>query len=474
MREDRLRGQFLKIVIPIAAQNLLSALVSASDALMLGGLNQSSLSAVSLATQVTFVLNLFYMALTIGTTVLSAQYWGRGKTEIAASHGDGEKSLAIEKVEEILGIALRYSAGISGIFWAAALFCPGWLMRIFTNDTELITLGMPYLRIVSWSYLCMGITQIYLCMMKNTERTLRSTVYATTAMLLNLGLNAILIFGMFGCPKMGIEGAALATVIARVVELMLVIAENQRKNVVKFRVSAMFHLKQEEKQQLVKASIRELNRDFMKYTAPVLANSLAWGCGVTMFSVIMGHLGNDAVAANSIANIVKNIIACVCLGIGTGSGILVGNVLGTGNMEEAKYLGDKLCRLSILVGILSGVVVLVCSPFIMTLSSTLSATSIGYLQVMLIVCSYYMIGKSVNSTVISGIFCAGGDTKFGMICDIVTMWVIVVPLGCIAAFVLKLPVLWVYVLLNVDEMIKLPVVYKYYKKYNWVKNITKV
>lgn len=445
MEYKKLSKQFIKIAIPIAAQNLLISLVSASDALMLGGLNQSSLSAVSLATQVTFVISLFYMALTIGTTILSAQYWGNGQKD---------------KVEDILSVVLRYSCLISMGFWVAALVFPRWLMRIFTNDMELIALGVPYLRIVSWSYLCMGITQIYLCTMKNTERTLRSTIYSTAALLINLVLNGVLIFGLFGFPKLGIEGAALATVIARVVELVLVLHENCKKDVVKFRLRSFIHWN------------KELNRDFIKYTTPVLANSLAWGCGFTMFSVIMGHMGNNVVAANSIANIVKNIITCVCTGIGTGSGIIVGNVLGTGELDEAKKLGDKLCRISIIAGVISGLIILAISPLVVSMSPTLTQEAKKYLQVMLVVCSYYVIGKSINGTVISGIFCAGGDTKFGLICDTITMWLIVVPLGMIAAFVLELPVLWVYVLLNIDEIIKLPAVYKYYKKYNWVKNIT--
>ena len=205
----------------------------------------------------------------------------------------------------------------------------------------------------------------------------------------------------------------------------------------------------------------------------MLLNELAWGCGFTMFSVIMGHLGNDAVAANSVANIVKNIIACVCLGIGTGSGIMVGNELGSGHMERAKRCGDRLSRLSILAGAVTGGIILLCIPLIMRMTFTLSETAARYLKIMLLVCSYYIIGKSINCTVIAGIFPAGSDTRFGLICDTVTMWCIVVPAGLIAAFVLKLPVIGVYLVLNTDEIIKLPVVYWYYKKYKWLKNITR-
>jgi len=444
MKNTGLRKQFITIVFPLAIQNLLSALVSASDALMLGGLNQESLSAVSLATQVTFVATLFYNGIIGGTTVLSAQYWGSKRPD---------------KVEEVMGVALRYASIVSLAFWFGCTFLHGQLMRIFTNDRQLISLGAPYLQVVGWSYLCMGVTQIYFCVMKNTGRTVRSTVYGMTSLVLNMVLNAVFIYGLFGAPKLEIRGAALATLLARIVELLFVASENMRKDVVCIRMKNII------------ISDAEICKDYMKYTLPVLANSLAWGLGFTMFTVIIGRLGSDAVAANSIANIVKNLTLCVCYGISTGSGILVGNLLGADKIEEAKRLGDKCKKLSVIAGAVTGGFVLVLSPFIVAMMTTLSPVAKGYLQVMLIVCSYYMIGKSINCTLISGIFCAGGDTKFGFVCDSVTMWAVVVPIGMLAAFVFELPVLWVYVLLNIDEIIKLPVVFRHYNKYCWANNL---
>lgn len=432
-------------MLPIAVQNLMTALVSASDALMLGFLNQSSLSAVSLATQIQFVLNLFYAALTIGTTILAAQYWGKGD---------------VEAVEKVLAVALRISMLISALFFLTASLMPGFLMWIFTDDRELIRLGIPYLQVASWSYLCMGISQIYLCVMKNSGRVMKSTVYGSVSVILNLILNAVLIFGLFGLPALGIVGAAAATVIARVVELALVLVENARKDVVRIRLS---HLR---------TPSQQLRQDFYRYTTPVMANELVWGCGFTMFSVIMGHLGNDAIAANSIANIMKNIIACLCLGIAAGSGILVGNELGSGNLERAKAYGEKLCKASLAAGTLSGALLLALSPLVFAFATSLSGQAHRYLQWMLYICAYYLIGKSINSTVVAGIFCAGGDTRFGLFCDFVTMWLVIVPVGLIAAFVLKLPVMAVYFLLNLDEFVKIPAVYRHYKKYQWLKNIT--
>lgn len=435
------------LVFPIAIQNLMTALVSASDAFMLGFVSQTSLSAVSLATQIQFVHNLFMLALTIGATTLAAQYWGKGDTD---------------SVEEILAIVLKISMAVSVVFFIAAMFFSGFLMRIFTNDIKLIQAGIPYLRIVSVSYLFMGFSQIYLCIMKNSGRTAKSTIYGSVAVVINIGFNAIFIFGLAGFPAMGIAGAALATTVSRAIELLLTIYENMHRSLVCVRLK------------YIRNSSKKLKKDFWHYTTPVLGNELVWGCGFTMFSVIMGHLGSDAVAANSVANILKNIIACVCNGIGIGAGIIVGNELGKGELERAREYGDRLFKLAVFTGAVSGLILLAVSPVLRIFTGSLSAQAHSYLKNMMYICTYYMIGKSVNATVIAGVFCAGGDTKFGLKCDAVTMWVILIPIGMIAAFVLKLPVMVVYFIISMDEIIKLPAVYRHYKKYNWVRNLTEL
>lgn len=435
------------LVFPIAIQNLMTALVSASDAFMLGFVSQTSLSAVSLATQIQFVHNLFMLALTIGATTLAAQYWGKGDTD---------------SVEEILAIVLKISMAVSVVFFIAAMFFSGFLMRIFTNDIKLIQAGIPYLRIVSVSYLFMGFSQIYLCIMKNSGRTAKSTIYGSVAVVINIGFNVIFIFGLAGFPAMGIAGAALATTVSRALELLLTIYENMHRLLVCVRLK------------YIRNSSKKLKKDFWHYTTPVLGNELVWGCGFTMFSVIMGHLGSDAVAANSVANILKNIIACVCNGIGIGAGIIVGNELGKGEMERAREYGKRLFKLAVFAGAVSGLILLAVSPVLRIFTGSLSAQAHSYLKNMMYICTYYMIGKSVNATVIAGVFCAGGDTKFGLKCDVVTMWVILIPIGMITAFVLKLPIMVVYFIISMDEIIKLPAVYRHYKKYNWVRNLTEL
>lgn len=436
--------KLLTLVLPITFQQFMLALVSASDALMLGALTQDALSAVSLAGQVTFVENLFLAAMTIGLSMFAAQYWG--KKDKAA-------------VERIFAYVMKITIVVSFLFFLAGLCIPKALMQIFTNEQVLIDYGAVYLRVVSISYLLTGISQVYLCILKNSGRAARSSVISSVSVIVNIVLNAVFIFGLFRFPRMEIAGAALATVAARAIEVIWCIFETEKKDQIKLRWKYIVN------------DDKILRHDFWKYTTPVLCNEIVWGIGFSMYSVIMGHLGSDAVAANSIANIVKNLVACFCHGLGSGGGIMVGNELGAGKLDTAKEYGGRLCRLSVICGAASGMVLLALSQIVL-LVTDLSPQADEYLKWMLVMCTYYMIGCAVNGTTIAGIFCAGGDSKFGLFCDLVTMWCIVVPLGFISAFVLHLPVLAIYFIMNLDEMIKMPAVYVHYKKYKWVKDLT--
>ncbi len=454
------------LVLPITLQNFMLSLVSASDAVMVGMLSQDSLSAVSLGGQVAFIVNLFISAATIGMNILLAQYWGKGD---------------YRTVEQIFAYVMRYCVIVTALFTLAGFFIPTFLMGIFTSDPVLVSLGAAYLRAVSASYVLTGISQIYLCLLKNSGRAGRASLISSSSVVINIILNAVFIFGLAGLPRLEIVGAALATVIAKAIEVLWSFAETRRKitlsdvdlseksgNSAETTRSLSVRLRAE---YLLHAA-SDLRRDFWKYAAPIHINLLTWGLGFTMYSVIMGHLGSDAVAANSIANIVKNIACCLCLGISGGSSIMVGNELGAGRLDTAKEYGIRLTKLSIIVGAASGLMLLAFTPLILRFTN-LSAQATFYLQWMIAMCSYNIIGKSVNSTTIAGIFCAGGDSRFGMICDFVDMWIYGVPAGFLAAFVLKLPVLAVFFIINLDEMVKLPIVYHHFRQYRWVRNLTK-
>ena len=437
----------LVLVAPIIFQYFMASLVTASDAFMLGFLDQTSLSAVSLAGQVAFVYYLFINTFLTGAMVLGAQYWGKKE----------HKTL-----EDVLGVTMRYTLLIGLVFTLASLICPQLLMRVFTRDQALIDGGVKYLRVVAVGYFVMGFVDSYLCFMKICEKTMLSTVISSVGVVVNIGLNALLIFGLGPFPKMGIEGAALATVISRFLELVLVVFAVLLTDCVKFRM-----------RKLVTLSKKFIHSDFWKYSLPVMINQFGWGGGMTMYSVIMGHLGSDATAANSIAGIVRNMIASVCWAMATGASIIIGKMLGAGELQMAKKAGGRFVRLSLAIGLISGLVILGLTPVALMIPTDMTPVAHGYLKWMLLLGAYYIIGNSLNSTVIGGIFPAGGDTKFGMICDCITLWCVVVPLGLLAAFVWKLPVIAVAAILTLDEFVKIPAVYIHYKKYKWVKNITR-
>ncbi len=442
----KLYRQLFSIVTPIAFQYLTASLVTASDAFMLGFLDQDSLSASSLAGQIAFVFYLFYGSFISGLTVLASQYWGKGDTRTT---------------EEVLAVAMRYSLLVGLIFTLAAAIIPQPIMRLFTSDPVLVEMGGTYLRTVSLSYLLTGFTQAYFGIMKVCGRARLSSLIGSLSVVLNILLNGCLIFGLWIFPEMGIAGAALATVLARIFETVFVLFAIRKKLCPPLHVRLMLH-----------SGNRELHRDFWHYTTPILINQLGWGGGVTMYSVIMGHLGSDATAANSIAGIVRSMIASLCWGIAAGVGIILGGMLGRNELEQARKAGGSFVRLSLGIGAVSGLVILAVTPLVLHIIH-LEPQAQYYLRFMMYMAAYYIIGNALNSTIISGIFPSGGDTKFGMWCDCITLWAVVVPLGMIGAFVLKLPVLAVAFILTLDEFVKIPAVYRHYMKFQWLKNITK-
>ncbi len=438
--------QIGKLVVPIVLQNLLSAAVNSADVVMLNFVGQSSISAVSLAANYAHILFMVFYGLGTGATMLCAQYYGKGDMK------------AIHIVE---GIALRFSISVSAVFALAAFAVPDLMMRVFTQDKELVDLGASYLRILGVAYLCWGLTEVYLAVLRSVGRVTISTALNTFAFTLNILLNAVFIFGLFGAPKLGVVGVAIATSLSRVLELLLCFVVSVRSKDVKLKLSFLF------------LRNKALFQDFMKMSLPALLNDVVWGLGFSMYSVIIGQfLGTDMVAANSLVTVVRNLGTTLCFGVGSGGGILLGQLIGESKMEEADTAAKKVLRLSIITGLIGGVVILIATPIVMRFAN-LTEQGMGYLKVMLLINSYYVMGSAVNTTLIAGVFRAGGDSRFGFFCDLIDMWVYAVPLGFFAAAVLKLPPLWVYFLLCTDEFVKWPWVIRRYRSKKWLRNITR-
>ena len=434
-----------KLFIPIVVQNLLSAAVSSTDVVMLNFVGQSSISAVSLAANYASILFMVYYGLGTGATLLCAQYYGKGD---------------FRAIQIVQSIAIRFSLSISIVVAAAAFCIPDKMMLLFTNDPELIAIGAEYLQVMGVTYVCWSVIEIYLATLRSVGRATISMVLNIVAFSLNIVLNAVFIFGLLGAPRMGATGVAIATAVSRVVELIGCFIVSAFSKDVKLSLRSLF----------VRNDL--LLKDFVSRSIPAMLNDLSWGVAFSMYSVILGHLGNDAVAANSLVVVVRNITTTFCFAAASSGGVLLGNVLGSGDMAKARDYASHMMRLTVITGAVGGVLVLVSIPAVLRFAS-LSDTAMQYLKNMLLINSYYIMGAAVNTSLIAGVFRAGGDTKFGMICDTIDMWCYAVPLGFFAAFVLKLPVMWVYFLLCTDEFVKWPWVLKRYFSGKWMKNITR-
>jgi putative MATE family efflux protein len=333
-------------------------------------------------------------------------------------------------------------------------------MYIYTSDEALIELGARYLFYIAPGLIFWAISAVYMSILRCIGMVATSTVIETTALVANVCLNALFIFGLFGAPKLGVIGVAVATSISRFIQLLLCVAVSLAGAKVKLTFSTMFQRH------------KVLEKDFFTMALPAIGNDLVWSLAFSMYSVILGHLGNDAVAANSISNVVRNLGTVLCYGVGSASGIIVGQILGSGELKEGIKAGHTLLRLAVITGIIGGFIVLLVMPFALGHAS-LTDTAKDYLKFMLLINTYYITGTAVNSCLIAGIFRAGGDSRFGFICDTIDMWCYAVPLGLLAAFVFKLPVKVVYFLLCTDEFVKWPWVLKHFYSHTWAKDITR-
>jgi putative MATE family efflux protein len=436
--------RLMRITLPISLQSFMLAAVAAADSFMLGSLDSRMMSAVSQAAQVQFIQNMILSSVVSGCTILGAQYWGKGDKQT---------------VKDIFCVTLRLNALISVIFFIACRFFPRALMTIFTNEPELQDFGIEYLKIAAWSYLLTGVSQCYLGVMKVSEHPREAANISIFAVILNIILNALLIFGMAFFPRMEARGAALATVIARVAELALCVMLSLRKGYMRPSVKSLmrFH--------------RYIAKDFASCVLPVLSASLLWSAGFTSYTAFMGHMGKAAAAANAIAAVVRDLVCCMCNGVAAAAGIIIGNALGAGKLSDGKLYGDRIMRLSFFIGGLSTLIMFALTPLLLTFIQ-LDSEARRYLILMMLIMGVYMIGRCVNTVVINGIFYCGGDIIFDTISLIAAMWCLAVPLAFIGTH-FKWPVPLVYAFTCLDEVGKIPWVMAHYRKYKWVKDLTR-
>lgn len=446
LEDKRFYSHVFRLVMPMAVQNLINVGVTSTDVIMLGKVGETALSGVSLANQIYFILSLLYFGLTSGACVLTAQYWGKKDTRT---------------IEKVMGMSFRISILAGIVFAAAAFFFPYQLMRIFTADEAVIAAGVSYLKIVAFSYVLSAFTNVYLNIIRSIEQVVIATVVYGTSLAANIVLNAIFIFGLFGAPAMGAAGAALGTLCSRAVEVVIVVFYAVKINhVVKIRFKDWF------------VKDKALSKDFFTYAFPVLLNEIAWGAGMAAISAIVGHLGSSAVAAHSVAQVCRQLSMVIGFGISSATAIMIGKAIGEKKEELAREYGKKFVKIAIVCGIGGGLLILAISPFVQSVLN-LTPLAKSYLRAMMFIMSYYVVGQSINTTLIVGVFRAGGDTRFGLILDVGVMWLCSILGAAVGAFVIGIPMPWVYILLCSDEIIKIPFSIYRYKTYKWLNNVTR-
>ena len=439
----------LSLAIPMTIQNVLQLLLNMMDTVMLGRLGESSealISAANFANQPFFVYSLFLFGMVSGMSVLIAQYWGKGDTDA---------------INSITGIAMTAAVAVGSLFTIVCyLFTPG-VMGLFTDSDEVIGLGVKYLRIVLASYVIASITSILCGVMRSTEQVGIALGSNTVGIFTNIALNYCLIFGKFGLPRMEIEGAALATLIAKIVEFLIVLVYviffDRR---VRLSFARMFRIQ------------RRMIGDFIKYSLPVIFNETMWGLGITLHSVIIGHIGDAAYAAYTVANIIEKIGLLSAIGFANATQIIIVKEIGAGRSENAYPYARTMLTLSAALGIImSGVVLLVRVPAVglFDIADSTKTAAVNIIAVM----SVIIFIKSLNTTAIVGVMRGGGDTRTAMIFDFMPMWLISIPLGAIVAHIIKLPVWWVYACLMSDEVIKSGFCLLYIRTKRWIRNVTR-
>lgn len=449
------------LVGPIVVQNLVMAAVSSADVVMLGRVGQTAVAAVSLASYVQFVLMLFSTGVSSGLVMLAAQYWGKGD---------------LRSIETLADIGYLISSITGALFALLAAVCPSALMHIFTNEEPMVASGAQYLRIVSVSYFAMSFSVVLQAVLRSMERVKLVSAVTTMALLLNIMLNAIFIFGLCGMPRMEVRGAALATSIARMIELAVCAAAAKRIKGISLRphlVRLLHGLSSAGSGcQTAESQERVLLKDFVHYSLPAIGNESVWGAAFATYSVILGHLGEDIVAASSVINVAKNLAAVACFGMAYGGAVLMGKTMGSGDMERARADASRLWRGTLLAAVIGAAIVLAARPVIMRMAR-LTPAALQDLSIMIWINAASLVGSAVNTVLICGIFRAGGDAKFGFVMDCIVMWAVSVPLGLLSAFVFHLPPVMVYLVLFLDEAEKMPIVIHHYRSGKWLNNITR-
>ena len=445
-RDKQFYKLLLSIALPIAMQNLITFAVSMVDTLMLGTLGEVELSAASISNNLFFVFMILNFGLAGGSNILISQYWG--KNDVKAIH-------------KVLAIMYKVCVALSIIFTAIALFAPRLFISIFTPDMAVVDAGEKYLRIVGLGYFFYAITNCSIMMLRSVKTVKISMVVYSISLLVNAFFNWILIFGNLGAPRLGIEGAAIATVLARFVEFAIVMcfmAFFEKK--IKFRLS-YFKIKDD-----------LMKKDYIKTCTPVVFNEFLWAMGSSMVAVIVGRLGTEVVAANSISNVVNQFVTVFIFGLSSAAAVMIGNSIGEGNYKKTKEYAATIAICVACLAVFAGLLTFTLRSFIVQFYNVSDLTKSIAMDIMAVNSVIVFFQAMANTTNI-GILRGGGDVKFVLVNDVIFMWLVAIPLGFIAAFVWSWPVIAVFCVIRVDEILKVICSTRRIISWKWITNVTR-
>ena len=429
----------------LVLQNVITHSVNLADNVMIGSYSEAALSGIAAVNQIQFILNSMVGAAGEGLVVMATQYWGQHRTE---------------PIKKLTSIALAFGLGIAMLFFLLVSLFPNGALRLFTKDTAVITEGVKYLKIVSWTYPFFGITMVLISALKSVETVKMGLVVSLSTLVVNCSLNYILIFGRFGAPELGTQGAAIATLAARIVEFIIIL---------------FYILFRDKKLKLRFSDLkidRSLLKDYWKVSFPVFVNSGLWGASNALQTMILGHMTASAIAANSIASSLYQLLKVASVGAAASASIIIGKTVGSGDMKKIKEYSKTLQVLFICIGItISAAMFLLRAPLLSLYN--LSAETKEMANTFLLILCVTIIGMSYEMPTFGGIIKGGGDTKAVMINDLISIWGIVIPLSLAAAFLWKLPPAIVLICLNSDQVFKCLPAAIYVNRYKWVRKLTK-
>ncbi len=449
IKEKTFYKSFIILALSLALQNLLTYGVNMMDTLMLGRYSQNAMGGVSLCNQIQFLLQMLVVGAGEGAVVMGSQYWGRKK---------------LEPIPHIIGVALRFGGALAVLLFILVFGWPNQILSLLSNDPAVIAEGAKYFSIIRYTYVIFTITNILVASLRSIGVVRIGYMISGSTLVINVCLNYLLIYGNLGFPEMGVRGAACATLIARCVELIIVIwFLKYRENVLNLNLRKLLHID------------TSYVRDYMKVSLPVLINQALWGVAQMVQTGILGHLGGDVTAANAISVQVYQVLSVVCYGAASAAGIVVGRTIGEDNEKKLHPLVTTLQVLFISIGLCSGLAIfLLRGPILAAFGGTLTENAYRLSRQFMLVLAITTVGTSYQMACDNGIIRGGGDTAFSAKMNLVSMWGIIVPFSAMAAFWWKCPPVAVFFLLKWDQLYKaIPVGIRLHS-WKWVKKVTRV